>query len=115
MFPYAAAMANPAVNVALIAAAQKQAKAAEAITEQLGKAGATNARAATTLDLGEAGSEKILEWLIARGHVREAGGGRYWLDKDAVAQSKSRGSRFALILLAFLLSAGASLAAILAA
>lgn len=107
-------MANPAINVALIAAAQSQALSAKALTDQLKKAGATNVRAAAPLDLSVKGSEKVLESLVRRGHIREAGGALYWLDEDAIARGKSAGVRVTLILLAFLLSAGLSLLALIA-
>jgi hypothetical protein len=44
--------------------------------------------------------------------VREAGGGRYWLDKEAIARSKARGIWVALILTALLVSGGASVMAL---
>lgn len=106
-------MANPALNAALIAAAQQQAAASKLITDPLKQAGATNARAAIPLDLSAKGSDKALAALIKKGHVRAAGGGRYWLDEAAVARSTAAGTRAALILLAFLISLGASLLALL--
>lgn len=104
-------MANPAVNVALIAAAQAQAQSTKLIFDQLLTAGAIGPKQATRLKL-EKGGDKMLAYLVRRGHVREAGGGRYWLDKEAVARSKARGIWVALILLAFLISGGASLLAL---
>jgi hypothetical protein len=108
-------MANAAIQAALMAAAQQQALASKAITEQLKKAGAKAPRSAAELDLSNKGSDKVLETLIKSGHVRDAGGGRYWLDEDAIAATKASAGRVALILVAFLLSAAASLLAIAAA
>jgi hypothetical protein len=102
-------MANPAINAALVAAAQQQVLAATHITGPLTKAGATSSRVAIPLDLSAKGADKLLAQLVGRGHVRDAGGGRYWLDEAAVASTKAEGQRAALILLAFLLSLGASL------
>jgi hypothetical protein len=102
-------MVNPAFNAALIAAAQQQALTATHVTGPLMKAGATSSRTATTLDLSAKGADKLLAQLVQRGHVRGAGAGRYWLDEAAVASTKAAGQRLALILLAFLLSLGASL------
>jgi hypothetical protein len=103
-------MVNPAINVAVMAA-QQQAKATKVIFDQLLTAGATSQRAATKLKLGK-GDDKMLAYLVRRGHVREAGGGRYWLDKEAVARTKARGVWVALILTALLVSGGASLLAL---
>jgi hypothetical protein len=107
-------MANPAINIALIAAAQQQAQTGKALTDQLKTAGATHVRAARPLDLSVKGSDAMLAYLVKRGHIREAGGGTYWLDEDAIARSTATGTRVALVLLAFLLSAGASLLALTA-
>lgn len=104
-------MANPAVNIALIAAAQKQAESTKVIFSQLMSAGATSQQSAVRLKLDK-GSDNMLAYLLRRGHVREAGGARYWLDKEAVARSKARGIWVALILAAFLVSGGASLLAL---
>ena len=105
-------MVNVAGNAALIAAAQQQALSEKALIDQLRKAEATNVRAARSLDLSAKGADKVLEGLIKRGHVREAGGGTYWLDDEAIARGKAAGVRFSLILIAFLLSATASLLAL---
>jgi hypothetical protein len=108
-------MVNPALNAALIAAAGKQKSASAGIVEQLRKAGATSARKAVLPDLSEEGAADMLAWLLRRGHLREAGGGRYWLDLEAVAASKARALRASLLVAAFLLSAAASLLALTAA
>lgn len=105
-------MANPAINAALLVAAQQQAQSAKALTDQLVKARALSARTAIPLELSAKGSGTMLQWLVKRGHIREAGGGRYWLDEEAISAAKSRGLRVALILSAFALSAGASLLAL---
>jgi hypothetical protein len=105
-------MVNPAVNIALIAAAQQQALSTKAVFDQLKKAAAFAPRSAVTLDLSVKGSGKMLDDLVKRGHVREVGGGRFWLDQEAVARSKAAASRVGLILCAFLLSVGASLLAL---
>jgi DNA-binding IclR family transcriptional regulator len=109
-------MANPAINIALIAAAQQQqALTNEHITGPLKKAGATSVRTAIRLDLSAKGTDKLLAGLVKHGHVRVAGDGRYWIDEAAVARSKAAASRIALIVIAFLLSATASLIALVAA
>jgi hypothetical protein len=113
LFRYRVAMAPPAVNAALIAAAaHQQAETAKLITDPLRKAGATGPRSAIELDLSAKGASKLLDGLVKRGHVRAAGGGRYWLDEAAIAKSKAAGNRAALIILAFTISLAASLWAI---
>lgn len=104
---------NAAANVALIAAAQQQAASAKAITDQLHKANAYGAAAAVPLDLSLKMSDKMLQQLIDKGHVRAAGGELYWLDREAVERSKANATRWSLIAIAFLLSLGASLLALL--
>ena len=108
-------MANAAINVAVMAAAQQQAQIEKALTDQLKEARAVHLRAARPLDLSAKGSDKALAGLVRKGFVREAGGGTYWLDEEAIAHAKRAGVRVALILLAFLLSLGASLIALAAA
>lgn len=106
-------MANPAINAALIAvAAQQQALTDAHITGPLKKGRATSVRTAIPLDLSAKGIDKLLAALVKRGHVRSAGDGRYWLDEAAVAESKARGTRVALIVIAVLLSITASLLAL---
>jgi len=112
-FRYKVRMSNPALNAAVIAAAQEQAASAKAIKDQLTKAGATSPRSPTSLDLSINGSGKMLEYMVKQGHVRDAGGGRYWLDEEAVARSTANSKRVALIVAVFLLSLAASLWAIL--
>lgn len=104
-------MSNPAINAALIAAAAKQAEAGKSITEQLKKAGARNARSAVPVDLSVSGSDTMLAYYEKHGHVRAAGGGRYWLDEEAIARSNAAAVKVVLIALAFLLSVAASLIA----
>jgi hypothetical protein len=101
-------MANAAITAALIAS-QQQALAQAQITTPLKEAGATSSRAAIPLDLTAEGADKLLANLVKQGHVRVAGGDRYWLDEEAIARSTASARRGALILAAFLLSAGASL------
>lgn len=109
-------MANPAINAALIAvAAQQQALSDAHITGPLKKARATSARTAIPLDLSAKGTDKLLAAMVKRGHVRSAGAGRYWLDEAAVAESKARGTKTALIIIIVLLSVTASLVALVAA
>jgi len=108
-------MAQVAINAALIAAAARQEAATKAILKQLNDARANQSRGAVTLDLSAQASAAALARLIKSGHVREAGGGAYWLDEEAVARGKAAGVRLAWIVAAFLLSAGASLAALAAA
>lgn len=107
-------MANAAINVAIMAAAQQQAQTEKVITDQLKHARAVHLRAARPLDLSAKGSDKALVGLVRQGFVREAGGGTYWLDEEAIARAKSAGVRVALILLAFLVSATVSLVALAA-
>lgn len=106
-------MVNPGINAALIVAAQQQQLAAAHITDPLRKGGAISAQTAITLDLSAKGADKLLAGLLKRGHVRAAGDGRYWLDEGALARSQSAGVRVVLIIIAFLLSVTASLAALL--
>lgn len=108
-------MAQVAINAGVIAAAAKQDAATKAILKQLNEGGASQSRRAVALDLSTEGSDTALAHLIKYGHVREAGGGTYWLDHEAAARSKAASVRLAWILAAFLLSAGASLAALAAA
>ena len=108
-------MAQVVLNAAVIAAAAKHDAASKAILKQLNDAGATQSRGAVALDLSAEASDTALAHLIKYGHVREAAGGTYWLDEEAAARSKAAGIRLAWILAAFLLSAGASLAALAAA
>ena len=109
-------MANPAINAALIAvAAQQQALTDAHITGPLRKGSATSARTAIPLDLSAKGTDKLLAAMVKRGHVRSAGAGRYWLDEAAVAESKARGTKTALIIIVVLLSVTASLVALVAA
>lgn len=107
-------MAYPAINTALIVAAQKGAASAEALLDQLRKGGAIHTRAAMPLDVSADGAPEMLAYLVKRGQVRSAGGERYWLDEEAIARGKAAGARVAFILIAFLASAGASLLAIAA-
>ena len=106
-------MTNPAINAAVLAAAaQKQAEGDE-LTKQLRARGATSARDATALDLSASGASQALRSLVKQGYVREVGGERYWLDEERYARAKEAAGKFFLILLAFLLSAAASLVAYL--
>ncbi len=106
-------MANAGINAALIAAAAQQ-HSNDDLTKQLKAKGATSARTASPLDLSASGTSATLRSLIKQGYVRDAGGGRYWLDEARVARASAAAGKFFLILLAFLLSAGASLVALLA-
>jgi hypothetical protein len=109
-------MANAAINAAVLAAAaQQQALTAKAIIDPLKKAQAFTSRQAIPLDLSAKGTDKLLRQLVERGHVREAGDGRYWLDREEVERSKAAAVRGGWILAAFLLSVTASLIAIAAA
>jgi hypothetical protein len=108
-------MANAAINAAIMAAAQQQAKLEKGLVDQLKEARALGPRSARALDLTPEGSDKVLESLVQAGHVREAGGGRYWLDEEAMAATKATANRVGLIVVAFLLSVTASLIAIAAA
>jgi hypothetical protein len=101
-------MTNAAITAAIIAS-QQQAHAQAQITTPLKKAGATSSRAAIPLDLTAKGADKSLVALVKQGHVRAAGGDRYWLDEEAIAKAKASATRGALIAVAFLLSAVASL------
>ena len=107
-------MVNPAINAALIVAAQQQALTATHVTAPLKAAGATSARKAVPLDLSAKGADKFLAALVKQGHVHAVGDGRYWLDEAAVARSHKAGARIALIIIAFLISVTASLVALLA-
>ena len=107
-------MVNPAVNVALIAAAAKKETAAKALKAQLSDAGATSAARAIPLAPASDTERSMLTYALSRGTIREAGGGRYWLDKDRQAELRARARTVALVMTAGLLSALASLVAILA-
>ncbi len=104
---------NAAAFTAAIAAAKQQ-ELSDAISNQLLAASAITARTATTLDTAAEGSAAALEQMIASGHVRDVGNKRYWLDQSAVARTKASAGRAAWIALAFLVSAGLSLVALLA-
>jgi hypothetical protein len=108
-------MANPAINIALIAAAQQQALNEKALLDQLRKAGATGPRQAAPLDLSVKGSDQLLEGLLKRNHVRSSGGGLYWLDEEAIANATARTRSAGLIVLVALISVTASLIALAAA
>jgi hypothetical protein len=109
-------MANAAINAALIAAAaEQQALTAKAILDPLKEAGAFTARKAITLDLSAKGTDKLLAQLVKRGHVRESGAGRYWLDREEVERSKAAAGRAGWIITAVMLSITASLIALAAA
>jgi hypothetical protein len=108
-------MANPAINVALLAAAAQQHQSSDDLTKQLRAKGATSPRSPAALDLSASGAKSTLQSLIKQGYIREAGDGRYWLDEEQFARSKAAAGRFFLILLAFLLSAGASVLALASA
>lgn len=104
-------MANAAISAAMIAAAQQEA-GTKAILAQLEQERATNARRAIKIDLSTKGSDAIMAKLVKYGHVKDVGGGRYWLDTDAVERSKANAGRVAMILLAFVVSVGASILAL---
>jgi hypothetical protein len=105
-------MANAAINVAIMAAAQQQAAGEQVIIDQLRTARAVNARAARPVDLSTKGSDKFLKALLKKGHVRPAGGGSYWLDEEEISRTTAAAGRIALLVLAFVVSAGASLLAL---
>lgn len=107
-------MANAAINAALIAAAAQAQATSDAVLKQLRDAAAVRPGAAIKLDLAAKGSDAALNAFMKNGSVIDAGSGRYWLDEEAVARAKASANRAALILLAFLLSAGLSLIALLA-
>ena len=104
-------MANAGINAALIAAAAQH-SASDDLTKLLRAKGATSARTAVPLDLSASGAAATLQSLIKQGYIREAGGGRYWLDEEHVVRAKAAAGRFFMILLAFMISLGASLWAI---
>lgn len=53
----------------------------------------------------------MLRYYEKHGHVRAAGGGRYWLDEEAIARSNASAVKVVLISLVFLLSVAVSLIA----
>ena len=108
-------MANAAINVALVAAAQQQAQKEQALLNQLKDAGALSPRRAIELDLSAKGSDQLLKALAKRTYVRDAGGGRYWLDQDAEAAFKAKAKNVSLIVIAALLSITASMLALVLA
>jgi hypothetical protein len=107
-------MINPALNAALIAAANKQPASSAAILARLRKAGATSRASAAAPDLSGKGAEAVLRKLVEKGHLRAAGGGLYWIEVERVASSQATARQFGLVLLVFLVSAGASAVALLA-
>ena len=108
-------MANPAINAALIAAAAKQHATAKAIEKELTDAAATSAGRAAPFTPASDTERSLLDYAIKRGTIREAGGGRYWLDTDRQKELQARARNIALIITAGLLSLLASLAAIASA
>lgn len=109
-------MANAAINAAILAAAaQQQALTAKAILDPLKEAEAFTAREAVALDLSAKGTDKLLAQLVERGHVREAGAGRYWLDREEIERTRAAAVRAGWIAAAALLSITASLIALAAA
>lgn len=105
-------MANPAVNIALIAAASRQQASSESLLKQLREAGATSAKAATRPTTKDRGEQQMLVSLASQGVLRDVGGGRYWVDETRIAERKASSSRVALILVVFLLSVSASVIAL---
>lgn len=102
---------NPAITAAIISASQQQASGT-ALLAQLKKAGATSPAKAIAPDLSAKGADKVLAKLIADGIIRTANG-RVFLDRDRFAERQAGARNAALVLIAFLLSAGASLVALL--
>ena len=107
-------MTNPAINVAIVAAAQQQAQTEKAILDPLRGAAATSPARAVTLNLSGKGSERALKSLMKRGYVRKVGNDRYWIDEGRIAEAKQSALRWTLITVAFLTAMLVSLAAILA-
>ncbi|GAA3996735.1 hypothetical protein [Sphingomonas humi] len=105
-------MANAGINAALIAVASQQQHDSDDLTKQLRAKGATSVRTAASIDLSASGAAATLRSLVKQGYVRDAGGGPYWLDEEHVVRAQAAVGRFFLILLAFLISLGASLWAI---
>ncbi|GAA4034483.1 hypothetical protein GCM10022281_13260 [Sphingomonas rosea] len=106
-------MANPILTTAIINAANAGQASSSGVLADLKKKGAVNAKTAAAPDLSLKGADKVVRALADKGLLRSAGEGRYWIDQDAVAAANSRATYMALIVVAFLLSAGASLVAIL--
>ncbi|GLR48163.1 hypothetical protein [Sphingomonas astaxanthinifaciens] len=103
---------NPAITAALAAANKQQASSAELLA-QMKKAGAHSKATAIAPDLSAKGADKVLRKLVEDGYLRAAGDGRYFADRERVAENAATARNVALVMLAFLLSAGASLVALL--
>jgi hypothetical protein len=105
-------MNTNALTAAVLAANKHPVSSAELLA-QFKKASAYSKASAMRPDLSASGAEKVLRKLIDDGYVRAAGNGLYWADGDRVARNQALARQVALVLLAFLLSAGASLVALL--
>lgn len=76
----------------------------------LSRAGATTPGAAQPVSSTRAIDGRALERLAAAGAVRDAGGGRYWLDEAAYGAYRGERRRRALIAVAVVLAIGIVLA-----
>lgn len=106
-------MANPAINIAVLAAAASQQKALDSITGRLQSADATGPTKAASLDPLTAGEARALAQLRKQGLVRSTGAGRFYLDEDRKRELAARNRTFLMIAAAVLASTTASLLAVL--
>jgi len=95
------------------ASMQKQAARA-AIIKQLREAGATSAQMPGSVEVDSDAAQEALAGLLAKGEVREARAGLYYLDQTKVKDAKPGNGFVALLIILVIVSVMASIIALAA-
>ena len=106
-------MVNPAINVALLAAAANQEEIREKIEGRLKRGGAISAAKAIVLDLKDK-EQKLLDQALASGSVKRTDDGRLYLNERVIADRNEGHGFMALLILLAIASVIASVAVLAA-
>ena len=96
------------------AAAAHKESAKQAIIKQLREAGATAAQMPGSVEVDSDEAQEALADLLAKGEVREARAGLYYLDETKVKEAKPGSGFLALLIILVLVSVMASVVALAA-
>ena len=96
------------------AAATQKAAATQAIIKQLREFGATSAQMPGSVEIDSDGAQAALADLLAKGEVREARAGLYYLDETKIKETRPGSGFLALLIILVAISFTASLAALAA-
>ena len=96
------------------AAAMQKEAAKQAIINQLREFGATSAQMPGSVDIDSDETQAALADLLAKGDVRQARAGLYYLDESKVKQTRPGSGFLALLIILVVISFTASLAALAA-